>query len=54
MKALEIVSAIRSGGATATSVLEATLARIHAHDGVINAFTAVTAERARREAAANR
>ncbi len=52
MKALEIVSAIRSGGATATSVLEATLARIHAHDGAINAFTAVTAERAQREAAA--
>lgn len=52
MKALEIVSAIRSGGASATSVLEATLARIEAHDGAINAFTAVTAERARREAAA--
>lgn len=52
MRALEIVAAIRSGGATATSVVEAALARIDAHNGAINAFTTVTAERARREAAA--
>lgn len=52
MRALEIVAAIRSGGATATSVVEAALARIGVMDPRINAFTVVTAERARREAAA--
>jgi 1-carboxybiuret hydrolase len=45
MRALEIVAAIRSGGATATSIVETALARIGAQDGAINAFTAVTAER---------
>lgn len=52
MKALEIVAAIRSGGATATSVVEAALDRIAALDPNVNAFTAVTAERAGSEAAA--
>jgi len=51
MSALEIATAIREGGTTAARVTEAALARIGEHDGEINAFTAITAERARREAA---
>jgi 1-carboxybiuret hydrolase len=50
MNALEIAAAIREGRTTATQVIEAALAHIGKHDGEINAFTAVTAERARREA----
>jgi AtzE family amidohydrolase len=49
--ALGIAKAVADGEATATAVVEATLARITARDGVINAFTTVTAERARSEAA---
>jgi AtzE family amidohydrolase len=51
MNALEIAAAIRDGGTTALQVIEAVLAHIGARDDGINAFTAVTAERARREAA---
>jgi AtzE family amidohydrolase len=49
--AVEIASAVRSGAARARDVVEAALARIEAGNGAINAFTAVTAERARRTAA---
>ena len=51
-QAHEIAEAVRSGRRTAASVIEATLGRIAAVDPRINAFTAVTAERARAEAAA--
>ncbi len=51
MIALAIAAAIREGGTTATEVTEAVLAHVAKRDGEINAFTAVTAERARREAA---
>jgi AtzE family amidohydrolase len=46
------VAAVRSGAARAGDVVEAALARIEARNGALNAFTAVTAERARRSAAA--
>jgi aspartyl-tRNA(Asn)/glutamyl-tRNA(Gln) amidotransferase subunit A len=42
---------VTSGAVTAGAVIEATLARIAEHDAVVNAFTDVTADRARREAA---
>jgi len=48
----EIAAAVKSGKATATGVLADTLAGIEAHNGALNAFTAVTAARARAEAAA--
>ena len=44
--ATEIAEAVASGRIKATAVVEATLARIAARDGILNAFTAVTAERA--------
>ena len=44
--AAEIAAAVASGALTARAVTEAALARIAAHDGVLNAFTDVTAERA--------
>jgi AtzE family amidohydrolase len=44
--ATEIADAITQGEARAASIIEATLARIDRHNGVLNAFTAVTAERA--------
>ncbi|MFO0007188.1 MAG: amidase family protein, partial [bacterium] len=43
---------VRSGEWSAAAVTGAALARIEAHDGRINAFTSVIAERAVREAAA--
>lgn len=49
--ALETAAAIRSGEASAASVTDAALARIEERDGAFNSFTAVTAERARAEAA---
>ncbi|WMS44023.1 AtzE family amidohydrolase [Acuticoccus sp. MNP-M23] len=48
----EIAAAVKSGKTTATAVLDETLARIEAGNGALNAFTAVTAARARSEAAA--
>ena len=50
--ALEIGRRVRSGEWSAAAVTAAALARIEAHDGRINAFTSVIAERAVREAAA--
>jgi len=50
--ATDIAAAVAGGGITATAVIEATLARIAARDGVLNAFTDVTAVRARARAAA--
>ncbi|BBK40608.1 amidase [Allostella vacuolata] len=48
----EIAAAVRAGAVTASAVVEAALARIAEAQPVLNAFTAVTAERARRQAAA--
>jgi aspartyl-tRNA(Asn)/glutamyl-tRNA(Gln) amidotransferase subunit A len=48
--ALAIAAAVRDGRVSARAVIEATLARIAAVNPVLNAFTAVTAERARAEA----
>jgi AtzE family amidohydrolase len=46
----QIAGAVTSGDVTALAVVEAALARIAARDPAINAFTAVTADRARRTA----
>ncbi len=48
--AAEIAEAIAQGRTSATAVTEAALARIEKQDGVLNAFTSVTAERARAKA----
>lgn len=50
--AAEIADAVAHGRTSATAVTEAALARIEKHDGVLNAFTTVTAERARAKARA--
>src|ERR1043166_5907677 len=50
--ATEIVAAVAAGTTTARAVIDATLNRIAARDGVLNAFTDVTASRARARAAA--
>jgi 1-carboxybiuret hydrolase len=50
--ALDIARAVTGGKTTAGAVVDAALARIAAHNPVLNAFTDVTAERARRRAAA--
>jgi AtzE family amidohydrolase len=50
--AAAIAAAVRSGTRKAVEVVDATLARIEALDSGLNAFTAVTAARARQEAAA--
>ncbi|HME21824.1 MAG TPA: AtzE family amidohydrolase [Acetobacteraceae bacterium] len=47
-----IASSVARGGVTATDVIEQTLARIAHRNNVLNAFTAVTAERARARAVA--
>ena len=47
----EIATAVRAGESTATATVESTLARIAKRDGALNSFTAVTAERAMRQAA---
>ncbi len=39
----EIAAAFRQGNATARTIVEASLARIEAHDGRVNAFTDVLA-----------
>ena len=49
--ALDIAAAVKGGTLTAMAAAEASLARIGARDGKINAFTEVTRERALREAA---
>ncbi|BAI74439.1 aspartyl-tRNA(Asn)/glutamyl-tRNA (Gln) amidotransferase subunit A (plasmid) [Azospirillum sp. B510] len=49
--AWEIAAAVRGGGLSATAVTEAALDRIARLNPVLNAFTDVTADRARREAA---
>ena len=50
--ALDIARAVRDGATTAGAVVEAALARIAARNPVLNAFTDLTAERARARAAA--
>src|SRR5262249_35593203 len=50
--ALDIARAVREGPTTAGAVVEAALARIAALNPVLNAFTDITAERARARAAA--
>ncbi len=50
--AAEIAAAVRSGDVSAAAVTEASLARIAATDDRVNAFTDITADRARRTAAA--
>jgi aspartyl-tRNA(Asn)/glutamyl-tRNA(Gln) amidotransferase subunit A len=50
--ASEIVEAVRGGTISAAAVLETTLANIRERDPVLNAFTAVTEERARAKAKA--
>jgi len=50
--AAEIAAAVKSGAVSALEIAEHAIARIAEKDGLIGAFTDVTAERARREAAA--
>ena len=50
--AADIVAAVGGGRASALSVVEAALARIRAHDPLLNSFTAVTEQRARMRAQA--
>ena len=50
--AATIAQAVREGRATASALVEASLTRIAASDGAVNAFTDLTAERARASAAA--
>jgi aspartyl-tRNA(Asn)/glutamyl-tRNA(Gln) amidotransferase subunit A len=50
--AADIARAVRAKHVTALAVTEAALARIAERDGVLNAFTTVTAERARKKATA--
>jgi aspartyl-tRNA(Asn)/glutamyl-tRNA(Gln) amidotransferase subunit A len=52
MTAAEIASAVASGKMSALAATEAALARIGQHDTVLNAFTDVTADRARAKARA--
>lgn len=51
-KAFEIAAAVRDGKISATEALRVSLARIESTNPVLNAFTAVTSERARARAAA--
>jgi aspartyl-tRNA(Asn)/glutamyl-tRNA(Gln) amidotransferase subunit A len=52
LSASEIVKAISSGRLSALEVAESALARIEQHDGILNSFTDVTADRARARARA--
>lgn len=52
MTAAEIASAVAGGRMSALDATEAALARIKQHDGVLNSFTDVTADRARARARA--
>lgn len=49
--ALELASAVRTGQSTATAIIDASLAAIAARDATLNAFTTITEDRARTEAA---
>lgn len=51
MTAAEAAAGFKAGSFTATQMVEASLARITAHDPSLGAFTCVTAERARAQAA---
>ena len=51
-KAFEIAAAVRDGKISATEALRVSLARIESSNPALNAFTAVTSERARARAAA--
>lgn len=51
-KAYEIAAAVRSGNISATEALRVSLARIETTNSALNAFTAITSERARAKAAA--
>jgi 1-carboxybiuret hydrolase len=51
MNATQIAAAVQGGTTTARAVVQATLDRIAASDGKVNAFTAVIAERALKRAA---
>ena len=46
LSAFEIAAQVRDGDVTARAITEATLASIEKRDGALNAFTAVTADRA--------
>lgn len=50
MTAAEIASAVAGGEMSALDATEAALARIKQHDGILNSFTDVTADRARAKA----
>ncbi|MCX6387701.1 MAG: amidase family protein [Solirubrobacterales bacterium] len=50
--AAEQARLIRSGEVSSSEVVEASLARIDAHDGLLNAFRVVLSEQARAEAKA--
>ncbi|UWU68771.1 AtzE family amidohydrolase [Bradyrhizobium sp. NC92] len=52
MTASDIASAVAGGEMSALAATEAALARIEQHDGILNSFTDVTAERARAKARA--
>lgn len=52
MTASEIASAVAGGKMSALDAIEAALARIKQHDGILNSFTDVTADRARAKARA--
>lgn len=52
MTAADIVSAVAGRKMSALDVIEAALARIKQHDGILNSFTDVTADRARAKARA--
>ncbi|MBW7972185.1 AtzE family amidohydrolase [Bradyrhizobium sp. BR 10289] len=52
MNAAEIAKAVAGGQLSALAATEAALARIKQHDGILNAFTDVTADRARAKARA--
>lgn len=52
MTAAEIASAVAGGKMSALDATEAALARIKQHDGILNSFTDVTADRARAKARA--
>ncbi|MGX1317831.1 AtzE family amidohydrolase [Bradyrhizobium sp. USDA 377] len=52
MNAADIAKAVAGGQLSALAATEAALARIEQHDGIVNAFTDVTAERARAKARA--
>lgn len=52
LDALAAAAAVRSGAASAVEIIDAALARIEARNPALNAFTAITVDRARAEACA--